>query len=376
MKIIRGIPMTHRPLTLLFLWLFMESLGVTSAAAQSKGEQEWNEILAAARKEGKVVVMGSPDPVMRNEVIPKFTARFKISVEFVAGRSSEIVARLRNERAAGIYSIDVFLSGPDTTANTLYGEKMIDPLKPLLALPEVVDGSKWKKGKVWFADPEERYVVRPFSSVASLLFINTDSVRPREIRSVRDLLTPKWRGKISAEDPTTTGAGANLAAQFYNQLGEDFVKRLYVDQKVVRTRDRRQMSDWLARGTQPICLNCREDDVRSLQKDGFKLVEIFELADFPGIINGSPWMLTVANKAPDPRAAQVFANWILAKEGLETYARGYGSATLRVDINESYLQPAIVPKPGGRYFDDTDWKWIITGRRENREKVWQLLKSS
>jgi hypothetical protein len=72
----------------------------------------------------------------------------------------------------------------------------------------------------------------------------------------------------------------------------------------------------------------------------------------------------------------VFANWILAKEGLEAYARGYGSATLRVDINESYLQPAIVPKLGGKYFDDTDWKWIITGRRENREKVWQLLKRS
>lgn len=338
--------------------------------------QEWNEISAAAMKEGKVIVMGSPDPVMRNEVIPKFTARYRIPVEFVAGRSSEIVARLRNERAAGLYSIDIFLSGPDTTANTLYGEKMIDPLKPLLVLPEVVDGTKWKKGKVWFVDPEEKYVVRPFSSVASLFFINTDSVKPQEMRSIKDLLNPKWKGKISAEDPTTTGAGANMAAQLYNQLGEEFVKKLYIDQKVVRTRDRRQMTDWLARGTQPICLNCREDDVRPLQKDGFKVVEIFELADFPGIINGSPWMLTIANKAPNPRAAQVFANWILGKEGLETYARGYGSATLRVDINESYLQPAIIPKPGGRYFDDTDWKWIITGRRENREKVWQVLKSS
>jgi iron(III) transport system substrate-binding protein len=242
-------------------------------------------------------------------------------------------------------------------------------------LPEVVDASKWKKGKVWFVDPEEAYVVRPFSSAASLLFINTDFVKPQEMRSVKDLLNPKWRGKISAEDPTTTGAGANLAAQFYHQLGEEFVRKIYIDQKVVRTRERRQMTDWLARGTQPICLNCREDDVRALQKEGFKLLEIFDLADFPGIINGSPWMLTVANKAPNPRAAQVFANWILSKEGLAIYARGYGSATLRTDIDESYLNPGIVPKPGAKYFDDTDWKWIITGRRETREKVWDILKS-
>ncbi len=367
--------MIHTIIRLLFLFFLIESLAATPAVAQRKGpDQDWNEVLAAAKKEGKVVVFGSPDPVMRNEVIPKFNARYGVSVEFVAGRSSEFVARLRNERAAGIYAVDVFLSGPDTTANTLYGEKFIDPLKPLLVLPEVVDGSRWKKGKIWFADPDEKYVVRPFSSAASLLFINTESVKPQELRSVKDLLNPKWRGKISAEDPTAVGAGANMAAQFYHQLGEEFVKKLYIDQKVVRTRDRRQMTDWLARGTQPICLNCREDDVRPLQKDGFKLVEIFELAGLPGIINGSPWMLTVANKAPNPRAAQLFANWILSKEGLETYARGYGSATLRTDIDESYLNPGVIPKPGGHYFDDTDWKWIITGRKEAREKVWGILK--
>ncbi len=367
--------MTYGMSRLVFVFLLMGSLTVTPAAAQRKApDQEWQEILAAAKKEGRVVVVGSPDPVMRNGIIPKFTARFGIPIEFVAGRSSEILARLRNERTAGIYSIDVFLSGPDTTANTLYGEKFIDPLQPLLVLPEVIDGSKWKNGKVWFVDPEEKYVVRPFSSAASLLFINAEFVKPRELRSVKDLLNPKWKGKISAEDPTTTGAGANLAAQFYHQLGRDFVRKLYIDQRVVRTRERRQMTDWLARGTQPICLNCREDDVRPLQKDGFKLVEIFEIGDFPGIINGSPWMLTVANKAPNARAAQLFANWILSKEGLEIYARGYGSATLRADIDETYLDSGIMPKPGTRYFDDTDWKWIVSGRKQMREKVWSILK--
>jgi ABC-type Fe3+ transport system substrate-binding protein len=352
------------------LWL------VGSASAQSKAtDNEWKEIVDAAKKEGKVVVAGSPDPVMRNEVIPKFTARTGIPVEFIAGRSSQIVARVETERSSGIYSVDIYLAGPDTTAVDLYGGKMIDPLKPLLVLPEVVDGSKWKTGKVWFLDPEERFVVRPFNSVASMLFINTDHVKPDEIRFYKDLLNPKWKGKISAEDPTTTGAGANMAARFYTQIGEEFVKALYIDQKPVPTRERRQMSDWLARGTQPICLNCREDDVRPLVKDGFKILEVFELSGVPATINGSPWLLSLANKAPHPRAAQVFANWILSKEGLEIYARGYGSATLRTDIDASYLNPGNLPKPGVKYFDDTDWKWIVTGRHESREKVWKLLKT-
>src|SRR4030095_10128016 len=339
----------------------------TSAWSQPRSSEkdDWNEVLVAAKKEGKVVVVGSPDPVMRNSIIPKFTARFGVAVEFIAGRSSEIVSRVQTERSAQIYSVDVFLAGPDTTANELFGDKIIDPLKPLLVLPEVVDGSKWKTGKVWFLDPEERLVVRPFSSVASLLFINTDHVKPDELRSVKDLLNPKWRGKISTEDPTTTGAGSNMAARFYSQIGEEFVKSLYIDQKPVRRRDRRQMADWLARGTHPICFNCREDDVRPLIKEGFKLLEIFELAGVPGTINGSPWLLSVANKAPHPRAAQVFANWILSKEGLEIYARGYGSATLRTDIDESFLNAGNIPKAGVKYFDDTDLKGVCFGQGQN-----------
>jgi iron(III) transport system substrate-binding protein len=357
--------------------VFLLLVGFAQGAfAQGKaGEQEWAAIVEAAKKEGKVVVAGSPDPVMRNDIIPKFTARFAIAVEFVAGRSSQIVSRVETERASGIYSIDVYLAGPDTSANELYGNKFIDPLKPLLAMPEVVDGSKWKTGKVWFADPQEQFIVRAFSSVASLLFINTDHVKPDEMRHIKDLLNPKWRGKISSEDPTTTGAGANMAARLYSQIGEEFVKNLYIEQKVVRTRERRQMTDWLARGTHPICLNCREDDVRPLVKDGFKILEIFEMNGIPGTINGSPWMLSVANKAPHPKAAQVFVNWILAKEGLEAYAKGYGSATLRTDIDESYLNPGNLPKKGVKYFDDTDWKWVVTGRHENREKVWKILKT-
>jgi iron(III) transport system substrate-binding protein len=346
------------------------------AALPAFAQQTWEQTLAAAKKEGSVVVVGSPDPVMRTEVIPKFQSRYGIPVEFLAGRSSEIVQRIRTERAAGLYAVDVFLSGPDTTGTALYPEKMLDPLKPLLVLPEVIEGSKWKRGKPWFADPEERFVLRPFSSIASLLFINTDFVKPEEMRSTKDLLNPKWRGKISTEDITTTGAGANLAARFHHQFGPDFIKKLYIDQKVVSTRERRQFTDWLARGTQPICLNCREDDVRPLEKEGFKLLELFELTDVAPGVNGSPWMMSVANRAPHPNAAKVFVNWMASKEGLELYARGYGSATLRTDVDESFLNPGNIPKPGVKYFDDTEWSWIVTGRHDNREKVWKIMKES
>ncbi len=348
---------------------------IGTASAQQKGwEKEWNEVLAAAKKEGKVAVAGSPDPVMRNDIIPTFTARFGISVEFLGGRASQYLAKIKTERAAGIYSMDVFLTGPDSTASTLYGEKLIDPLRPLLILPEVLEPSKWKVGKPWFIDPEEKYVLRTFRSVDNMLFYNADYVKAEEVRAVKDLLNPKWRGKISAEDPFVSGSGANTAASFLVQLGEEFLKKLYIEQKPVISRERRQFTDWLARGTYPICLNCRQDDVRPLQKEGFKLIEVFEMVDIPSHVNGSPWLLTVANKAPHPNAARVFANWIASKEGQELYSRGYGAASLRTDVDESFLNKQEIPRSGVTYFDDTDWHWVVTGRKQAREKAQQLLR--
>ncbi len=238
----------------------------------------------------------------------------------------------------------------------------------------MVDPSKWKTGKLWFIDPEEKFILRVFRSVNSLLFYNADQVKGEELRSSKDLLHPKWRGKISTDDPMIAGSGAANAAMLYVEAGGEFVKRLYIDQKPVFSRDRRQYTDWLARGTYPICLNCRADDVKPLSKEGFKLVEIFELSDIRPRVNGSPWLLTLANKAPHPNAARVFANWIASKEGLETYSRGYGAATLRTDVDEAFLERGTAPRAGVKYFDDTEWSWTVTGRKEAREKMQQLLR--
>ena len=155
----------------------------------------------------------------------------------------------------------------------------------------------------------------------SLLFINTDFVKPEEIRSAKDLLNPKWKGKIATEDPRLPGgSGVQSAVHFYTQMGPEFVKQLYVDQEPVIQRDRRLLTDWMARGTQPICLTCHIDDARTLIKEGYKLVEVFELSDMKNRITPTPSLLSYANKAPHPNAARIFVNWMASKEGLELYS--------------------------------------------------------
>jgi iron(III) transport system substrate-binding protein len=347
---------------------------IAPGLAQDKGwEQKWDQSVSAAKKEGKVVFAAAPDPLMRKHIPERFTARFGIKVEYLAGRSNEMTSRLRLERHAGIYSVDVVTAGVQTMATSLYAEKMLDPLKPLLILPEVVDGSKWKRGQPWFIDPEAQYILRLFSTASSLFFMNTRFVQPGEMKSIKNLLEPKWRGKISVFDPTDAGTGSNTAAALYVQFGEPFLKALFVDQKPVFSRDKRQMEDWLARGTYPISFGARSEEVDRLQKEGFPIVKAAP-ADAMDMLTGASGLLAILNRAPHPNAALVFLNWLAAKEGAEVFSRTQLHATTRTDVDESFLPADIVPQRGVKYFDSYDWEFTLSTKEKVRNILGKLLK--
>ena len=62
------------------------------------------------------------------------------------------------ERRAGKYIADVYSGGTNGNYNTLYKGKVLDPIKPALILPEVVDLSKWYGNEHRYADPEGQYI--------------------------------------------------------------------------------------------------------------------------------------------------------------------------------------------------------------------------
>src|SRR3954471_162027 len=104
--------------------LFLFASACFAQAQTANWQKDWEETVAAAKKEGTVIVLGQPSPAMRNVILPKFTERYGIKAELIAGQSSTIVGKLRTERAAGIHSVDVFMSNGGTSITVLYAEKM------------------------------------------------------------------------------------------------------------------------------------------------------------------------------------------------------------------------------------------------------------
>ncbi|HLG70342.1 MAG TPA: extracellular solute-binding protein [Chloroflexota bacterium] len=369
--------MSLRPWFLAFavLLLLAGCGGSAAPAASPSGGSEWDALVAAAKQEGKVVVKGPPTAAVRTDVAAAFKKQFGIDMEYTGGQSGDAATQLAAERKAGEYSTDAILAGADTMYGQIYGQKMLDPIPPALVLPDAKDASKWPDGKLWFMDPDGQYVLRLNNSVTNSLQINTDIIKPGTITSWADLLKPEYVGKIASFDPTVSGAGLSDASYLAKQFGMDFLKKLFIGQKVTFSRDHRELADWLARGKYPIVISLREVEFHKIVEDKFPVAYVLNPTDASGYVSAGFGLLGLMNHAPHPNAAKVFVNWIASKDGMDAWSRAEGIVPVRSDVDKSPYWKEQIPEAGRSYFDSFGWDWVLTERKQTMQQLQQLLRS-
>ncbi|MGH7872156.1 MAG: hypothetical protein ACREQO_08035 [Candidatus Binatia bacterium] len=131
-----------------FVLLFCSYHGTSlAAAAKPDWRAEWDRTVAAAEKEGVVSIYIFEAGPLTEESVAGFARAYpKIKVSQLRGRGNDLGPRLVAERRAGKYLADLFAGGKGTAVGTLYVGKLLDPIKPILLLPEVLDETKWWRG--------------------------------------------------------------------------------------------------------------------------------------------------------------------------------------------------------------------------------------
>jgi iron(III) transport system substrate-binding protein len=302
-----------------FAGLFLLAIGGMALAQsgrpppQGGWQQEWDRTLSEAKKEGQLTIY-----IFRyGAVLDAFKKDFpEIKVVSVTGTGSQLGTRIAGERRGEKYLADVFGSGANTIYNILYKNKGLEPLKPALLLPEVVDASKWYGGEHRYADDEQKYIFAYIANPSwAQLNYNTNLFNPRDLKSFWDLLDPKWKGKIVSLDPKDTTLGGTMVFLYHHPgLGPDFLKRFFGGMDITFSKDRRQMTDWLAQGKYPICMGC--DFVQRAKQQGLPIDTVDTSAWKEGAaLSVSGGTIGLVNRAPHPNAAKVFVNWFLSRKG-------------------------------------------------------------
>ncbi len=317
-----------------------------ASSSKPAWQQDWEKTLAAAKNEGTVAVITSFGSDVRDNVARSFKEKHGLDTEFVVGRVAEIYVKVQNERRAGLYLEDAYLTGM-TSLIQFRDLGFLEPLKPALVLPEVLDPKAWMNGQPRFVD-KEGLILAYLAAASSPLYINTDFVKPDEMKSYRDLLNPRWKGKIVVMDPTTGGMGSTFFYILWEIMGPDFTREL-AKQDLAIIQDGRQQVEWLARGKYLISGNMLADMYTDFLQAGapIKIILPKEGTAVTGSIGG----LSLFNKAPHPNVARVFINWLLSKEGQTLMSQLTKTSSSRLDVSQEWVDPSKMIQPGTKYID-------------------------
>jgi iron(III) transport system substrate-binding protein len=289
--------------------------GSTSASGLATSA-DWQKVLDAARKEGKVLVYAErftgPESTLINTELQRLAG---ITVDIISATGAQLVPRYQQETKAGQPSADV-MEGSPTTLTALRTEGSFQPLRdqplPVLAEP----ASVWLAGPTFFGEDMDVTVSR-LGKMEGHYILNTRMVAAgEEPKTFHELATdPRYKGKIAWLDPRASAAVTSFLMQHSyatDNITLAEIWSLYQVQQVATLARSGDQEASVGRGEVALGLGLGSDRILSLAEADAP-VKIMAFPERPLV--SQPAMMGVTKTAQNPNAALVFMNWTMSKDG-------------------------------------------------------------
>lgn len=304
-------------------FMFILLLGLPSAIfAQAEFSPAF---LKQAREERIIHYYGAPELGLALQPAFKlFQQKYGVEVAFTGARGRESYERILAEQRAGRYAADVISTGASSMSS----------LKWKGALVAYVPGNlKDIAGELHDRD----HVLIPVYINLYGMLIHTGLVqRDAEPKSWRDLLDPRWKGKILADDPRGAGGGSFWFVVLYRTWGRSFLEALAKQELQFRPQYL-ENEKAVARGEYPIYVPAMAGSMMRLKGAPVKWIA-------PG--EGSTYALisqAVVKHAPHPNSARLWTHFQIGPEAQQALAAG-GNTPLRSDVSLPYPELSLSGK--------------------------------
>jgi ABC-type Fe3+ transport system substrate-binding protein len=269
-------------------------------AASPPAEAITPQLLAAAKKEGKVSFYTAMDIPVAERLAKSFEARFAgISVRVERSGSERIYQRIEQERGSNIFAVDVVNSADAAHYIVWKRNGWLAPYLPEEAAQHFPDAYRDIEGthittRIWL----------------SSLGYNTKLVKAEEApKSYADLLDPKWMGKIIKAHPAYAGSIMTATFQIARELGWGYFEAL-AKQKILQVQSSTDPPKKLALGERAVMADGNDYNLIQLKEQGAP-VEVVYASEGTPLISAPSGIL---KEAPNPNAARLFYSWLHAIE--------------------------------------------------------------
>ena len=298
--------------------------GAAAAQVPAGYPASYGETIAAAKKEGKVVVYSTTDTAAANFLIKDFQALYPgISVEYNDMNSTEVYNRFISEKAANAGSADVLWSSSMDLQIKLASEGGA----LTYASPEIASLPSWA---VW---KNEAFgtTYEPLAIVYNKRLLTGDEIP----QSHADLLrvfttkTEKLKGKVTTYDIEKSGVGFLLITQDskYNAQFWDMVKALGIVGPRVQS-SAGTMMERISSGENLLGFNIF-NSYAALRAKKDPSIGIVIPKDYALVMSRVTF---ISKTAKNPNAAKLWLDYILSKRGQTIIANQSELGSIRSDV--------------------------------------------
>ena len=268
--------------------------------------------LEGARKEGKVVWYTSLVLPSAEKVAKLFeTAYPDIKVEVHRTGSQRILQRVMQELQANIKNVDVIHTSDAGHYVFLKEKKLLAKYTPA-GVEGFPDGFKDKDGYY--------YGLR---ATVNAITYNTKAVSASEApKSWKDLLDPRWKGKMVTAHPGYSGVIATHVLALVHLNGWDYFKAL-AQNKLMIVQSANDPATVVSSGERVVAVNGGDYSAYQLKKKGNPIEIVYPKEGVPLVV--SPTAITTF--APHPNAARLFTDFTFTREVQQVMADSEGLYT-------------------------------------------------
>ncbi len=258
------------------------------------------ELVAAARKEGKVIYYTSIDLPIAEKIARAFEAKFPgITVRVERTGAERLFQRIGQEYSSRIHAVDVVNSSDAAHFIVWKRDGVLAPY-----MPEDVAQHYRPEHK----DPDGMFA--GFRVGLSVIGCNTNLVKPEDRpKSFAELLDPKWAGKMVKAHPGYSGTIMTATQQLVRDRGWEYLEKLS-QQRVMQVQSASDPPKKLALGERAVQADGNEYNLFLLKESGQPVEPLYASEGTPIIVGPNG----IFKNAPNPNAARLFQNYCFSAE--------------------------------------------------------------